>query len=125
MYPQAWNHRYFLIENTEEGWSDEVVVSEVRYALEKLKKAFHNESGWNYLRGVTGNHAKGLLVLPDIVAVCNEAPSSVYAAAVLADALIAGGSNVEAGELFENLATEIDPIREKYWKYRRLSLEKR
>jgi protein farnesyltransferase/geranylgeranyltransferase type-1 subunit alpha len=47
----AWNHRYFAVVNTT-GFTPEVVKREVDYTLDCISKAKHNESAWNYLRGL-------------------------------------------------------------------------
>lgn len=47
----AWNQRYFVISNTTK-YSHDVVNDEVRYTLNHINSVPHNESAWNYLRGV-------------------------------------------------------------------------
>lgn len=46
----AWNQRYFVINNTT-GFTQEVLDSEIKYTLERIKEVVENESAWNYLRG--------------------------------------------------------------------------
>ncbi|KAL3181674.1 hypothetical protein MRX96_008490 [Rhipicephalus microplus] len=47
----AWNQRFFVISHTV-GFTEEVVERECAYSMECIRKAPHNESPWNYLRGV-------------------------------------------------------------------------
>jgi len=47
----AWNQRHFVVVNTT-SYTPEVLAAEVEYAKTAIKKAVHNESPWNYLRGI-------------------------------------------------------------------------
>jgi len=47
----AWNQRHFVIVNTTR-FTPEVLSAEVKYAQEAIRKTPHNESPWNYLRGI-------------------------------------------------------------------------
>jgi len=47
----AWNQRHFVVVNTTRFIS-EVLQAEVEYAKSAIKKTPHNESPWNYLRGI-------------------------------------------------------------------------
>jgi len=47
----AWNHRYFIINNTS-GWTKDVIDNEIDFAISKIKYAIDNESVWNYLRAI-------------------------------------------------------------------------
>ena len=47
----AWNQRHFVVVNTT-SYTPEVLAAEVNYAKAAIKKAVHNESPWNYLRGI-------------------------------------------------------------------------
>uniref|UniRef100_A0A673WL24 Protein farnesyltransferase/geranylgeranyltransferase type-1 subunit alpha n=1 Tax=Salmo trutta TaxID=8032 RepID=A0A673WL24_SALTR len=47
----AWNQRHYIISHTT-GYSDPAILNrEVQYSLKQIKKAPHNESVWNYLKG--------------------------------------------------------------------------
>jgi len=46
----AWNQRYFVVKHTT-GFTS-VRNREIEFTLNKINKALHNESAWNYLRGV-------------------------------------------------------------------------
>ncbi|XP_005629842.1 protein farnesyltransferase/geranylgeranyltransferase type-1 subunit alpha isoform X2 [Canis lupus familiaris] len=48
----VWNQRYFVISNTT-GYNDRAILErEVQYTLEMIKLVPHNESAWNYLKGL-------------------------------------------------------------------------
>lgn len=47
----VWNHRYFIINTSEEKFSPDVIDREVDYVLNALQIVLNNESVWNYLRG--------------------------------------------------------------------------
>jgi hypothetical protein len=111
---------------------DATLAAEVTYTLGKLGKAMHNESGWNYLRGVCKSGKKGLTAFPAIKAACVQAakasPPSIYALGVLLEVYIeeikmeVGGAQELAESLCDRLALEVDCVREKYWLYRRAAL---
>jgi len=46
----AWNQRYFVVKHTSDFPS--VRDREIEFTLNKINKALHNESAWNYLRGI-------------------------------------------------------------------------
>ena len=70
----AWNHRYFIINNTRyslihnnrnlfwffnpyetvsfSGWTKDVIDNEIDFTISKIKYAIDNESVWNYLRAI-------------------------------------------------------------------------
>ena len=46
----AWNERFFVVKQT--GITDEVVLAEITYVLNRIRLIKNNESPWNYLRGI-------------------------------------------------------------------------
>ena len=104
----------------------------MEYTLSKLRLAVHNESGWNFLRGVCDHSPAGLLVQPAIKQLAAKerggASASAYALGVLLDVLVAEAAAgtadalAEASAVCDQLAREIDPIRAKYWLHRKAAL---
>lgn len=128
----AWNQRHFVISHTT-GFSDPAVVErEIEYCLNQVRKAPHNESVWNYLKGMLQD--RGLSSQPSLlerILELKETHCSSYLLAFLfdcyEDALESGSQkeNMEeeerketlrkALEICELLAQEKDTIRKEYW----------
>ncbi|XP_030595129.1 protein farnesyltransferase/geranylgeranyltransferase type-1 subunit alpha [Archocentrus centrarchus] len=130
----AWNQRHFVISHTT-GFSDQVVVErEIQYCLNQIKKAPHNESAWNYLKGMLQD--RGLSSPPGLlerVLELKQTHCSPYLLAFLfdcyEDALENSAQKEKVDEeeqkeslrkgleICEQLAQEKDTIRKEYWQF--------
>ncbi|KAM9310857.1 protein farnesyltransferase/geranylgeranyltransferase type-1 subunit alpha [Pholidichthys leucotaenia] len=133
----AWNQRHFVISHTT-GFSDPGVIErEIVYCLNQIKKAPHNESAWNYLKGMLQDRGlSSQLRLLERVLELRETHCSPYLLAFLfdcyEDALENGNQKEEeeqkealkkALEICELLAQEKDTIRKEYWQFLGRSLQ--
>ncbi|XP_072296016.1 protein farnesyltransferase/geranylgeranyltransferase type-1 subunit alpha [Eucyclogobius newberryi] len=133
----AWNQRHFVICHTT-GFSDPAVIQrEIDYCLTQIKKAPHNESVWNYLKGMLQD--RGLCAQPGLVQRIldlKETHCSPYLLAFLFDCYedaleTSGQSETEqradtlgkALEICDLLATKKDTIRKEYWLFLGRSLK--
>ncbi|KAM6924004.1 protein farnesyltransferase/geranylgeranyltransferase type-1 subunit alpha, partial [Xenentodon cancila] len=136
----AWNQRHFVVSHTT-GFSDPAVVEgEIEYCLNQIKKASHNESAWNYLKGMLQDRGlssqTGLL---EKVLELKETHCSPYLLAFLFDCYEDALENSvqkesmeeqerretlrKAMEICEILAQEKDTIRKEYWQFLGRSLK--
>ncbi|XP_075959436.1 protein farnesyltransferase/geranylgeranyltransferase type-1 subunit alpha [Anarhichas minor] len=136
----AWNQRHFVISHTT-GFSDPAIVErEIQYCLIQIKKAPHNESAWNYLKGMLQD--QGLSSPPGLlerILELKETHCSSYLLAFLFDCYedvlensnkkenMSEGDRKEtlrkALEICQLLAQEKDTIRKEYWLFLGRSLK--
>ncbi|ESO07138.1 hypothetical protein HELRODRAFT_110647 [Helobdella robusta] len=122
----AWNQRYFVIAHTT-GFTDEVVQRELEYTTQQILKVPHNESPWNYLRGILSD--KGKFEFSQIMEFCDKLYKDNirsfyllgFMVECLEDALKEASANKEellkkALQLCDTLI-ENDTIRVEYWNY--------
>ncbi|KAF9910729.1 CAAX geranylgeranyltransferase alpha subunit [Linnemannia zychae] len=131
----AWNQRYFVVTNARaEGISEEDVQREVQFAKSKIEKTPSNESPWVYLSGILrkGNHplteikefCEGLLSVPraNFSSFVHSTLLDIYE--VEAKEQRSAASVEKAKEEAIMLAEKVDPIRVKYWNWRKAQLQK-
>lgn len=125
----AWNQRFFVISQTV-GFTEEVVERECAYAMECIRKAPHNESPWNYLRGVID--AAGGAERPEVQDFCKSLYEGncrvAYLLTFMVDSLASRLENEPkllelALKLCHVLAQEQDVIRREYWNFMARDLE--
>eukprot|EP00002_Diphylleia_rotans_P026649 TRINITY_DN5324_c0_g1_i1.p1 TRINITY_DN5324_c0_g1~~TRINITY_DN5324_c0_g1_i1.p1 ORF type:complete len:309 (-),score=60.34 TRINITY_DN5324_c0_g1_i1:30-956(-) len=116
----AWSHRFFVVER--EGLTEAVIEREVRFCVQQITLAPNNESPWNYLRGL-----RKRISIPSE----RPAPTFVFDAGFDRNSLALNlrveilqdmntkESLTTASEICNLLASEIDPIRAKYWRFHR------
>ncbi|CAI5745174.1 unnamed protein product [Peronospora destructor] len=126
----AWNHRWFVVNNTLGLATMEDRQREVGYALEKIAMAVHNESPWNYLRGlVRGHEATFAAQLKEkSQQILVTSPDCIFAAALLVDLYAKEGTEdalESASKLLETLMNDTDCVRKAYWQFRLSTLKRR
>ncbi|CAB3371551.1 Hypothetical predicted protein [Cloeon dipterum] len=121
----AWNHRFFVMSNTT-GFTPQVVAAQVDYTLQQISKAIHNESAWNFLRGILCQTKDGIsgnikvnTFCENLIASNNISPQLL---AFLVDINMALAKEDQQArekvkELCMQLATDVDTIRHNYWNY--------
>jgi len=122
----TWNQRYFVVNYF--GLTDNLILTEIEYAKEKISKKPSNESAWNYLVGLI--KGRKFSEFPVIEAFCEENkkkwPTCSHVIAVLVDCFEETG-NKEKIELAINhcdkLISGLDDIHKKYWIWRRSQLQ--
>ncbi|KAF2015842.1 protein prenylyltransferase [Aaosphaeria arxii CBS 175.79] len=130
----AWNHRWFLVFGGTVGEGEkverDVVVRELEYAQDAIRKAPQNQSPWNYLRGVIRRSGLPLSALQHFALEFADPENrpdddvfSSHALDLLADIYAAAGKTELAVKALDLLATRYDPIRKTYWEYRKGLLE--
>lgn len=93
----AWNHRWFVLEHTT-ALATADREKEAEYALAKIARAEHNESPWNYLRGLVRGYEAHFApaLVPKLRATLERTPDCVFAAALLVELLAKGDGSDEA-----------------------------
>ncbi|DBA01002.1 TPA: hypothetical protein N0F65_006263 [Lagenidium giganteum] len=122
----AWNQRWFVIKHTTE-LDESVRERELNYAFEKIDLAAHNESPWNYVRGlVRGQEQRwSALVKDKCQAIYDQHPDCIHAAALLVDLLskeATPATLATANEIIDKLMNETDRVRCAYWQFRKSGL---
>jgi protein farnesyltransferase/geranylgeranyltransferase type-1 subunit alpha len=130
----AWNQRYFVIAHTI-GFKDDVIERELDYVEKRISNYPDNESSWNYLRGIVRFRSTELND-QRVWKFCEQLYKGPFQQEQLHRQqwrfllaymveLLADDEREEKREenkrmiqeLGEQLASKIDPIRRKYWRY--------
>ncbi|KAK3829707.1 MAG: hypothetical protein J3R72DRAFT_263117 [Linnemannia gamsii] len=130
----AWNQRYFVVTNGKADVTEEDINREVQFAKSKIEKTPSNESPWVYLTGILrkGNHSvteikgfcESLLSVPraNFSPFVHSTLLDIYE--VEAKEQRSAASVEKAKEEAIMLAEKVDPIRTKYWNWRKAQLQK-
>lgn len=128
----AWNHRWFVVfgrpDAPKSAEKDKAILErETLFAENAIRRAPQNQSPWSYLRGLISRFelpmstvkafAEGFASLDKSGAV-----KSSHALNVLADSYKEAGKNDEAGQALDLLANKYDPIRFRYWMWKKEQL---
>lgn len=128
----AWNQRYFVISHTTGFTESSVLNRELAYTMESIKKAPHNESPWNYLRGILEAAKDGYR--SDVDSFCEELYAEgcrvAYLLSFMVDSITEKLPTVGDDKMLESaldfcrvLAEEEDIIRREYWNFVARELE--
>ncbi|KAJ0407979.1 hypothetical protein ATCC90586_002007 [Pythium insidiosum] len=123
----AWNQRWFVIKHTTD-LSVDVRRQEMAFAWTKINIAPHNESPWNYLRGLLRGHEDhfAVEVKAKCLALLADHQECIFPAALLVDLYDHEGTSDSvsaAHELLDKLMNETDRVRAAYWQYRKAALK--
>ncbi|CAH0492826.1 unnamed protein product [Peronospora farinosa] len=126
----AWNHRWFVVTNTVGLDTMEDRQREVGYTFEKIAMAVHNESPWNYLRGLVRGHEVTFAahLKEKLQQILVTSPDCIFAAALLVDLYAKEGTEdalESASTLLETLMNDTDCVRKAYWQFRLSTLKRR
>ncbi|GAB1607862.1 protein farnesyltransferase/ geranylgeranyltransferase type-1 subunit alpha-like [Argonauta hians] len=122
----AWNQRYFVLNNTT-SFDEKVIEQEIEYTTQYIRQAPHNESSWNYVKGLL--IPNGLCNYPQLLEFCLE----LYNTNVTSPHLLACMVDIyesmlekdplnrevltKATQICDSLSQQHDPIRQEYWNY--------
>ncbi|KAJ3191951.1 Methyltransferase-like protein 7B [Irineochytrium annulatum] len=129
----AWNHRFFYFTSRPNGFSDADLADEIKFTIQMIRLAPHNESPWNYLRGILKHNKKRLNDIADVTAVATQyatgdRPQYVsFAGSLMLDWIVeemsmSPGMAEEFREKGKKVCDELaekDPIRARFWMYRK------
>jgi protein farnesyltransferase/geranylgeranyltransferase type-1 subunit alpha len=131
----AWNQRWFTLRSTGKFDDRATRVREVEYTLGKLREVPHNESAWNYLRGLLSGPVLQPAEEPRVAECVEEikarTPRNPYVWAFYLDVLLPGlpveseaQRTAQQLQVCRMLETQVDPIRAAYWRYRAQSIKR-
>ncbi|KAF2099217.1 protein prenylyltransferase [Rhizodiscina lignyota] len=128
----AWNHRYYVVfgrpnapKNTTEGHV--LMQREINYAEAAIRIAPQNQSPWNYIRGILSHFQQPLSNIKSLASefASLEKPDEVkssHALDLLAEIYKEERQLDCAGKAWDLLAQKYDPIRSRYWMWKKEQL---
>lgn len=133
----AWNHRFYVMEKLGklQDKSSDDFQREIAFVIDKIRTAPNNESSWNYLVGILGdanlNSNEAVNKMLEEFEESGEPQSPFFYSFKLDQIMLKLEQGADAAlaeralELAKSLATVHDKIREKYWQYIGLKIEKK
>lgn len=118
----AWSFRFTLLFGGKSP-SSKKLESEIEYTKSKINLAPTNISSWNYLRGIYKKTNMDITSLRPFVQKFTEKESSIPAFELLVDIFKADNNIKAAGEIYDKLSNEYDPIRARYWSFKKSQLQ--
>lgn len=125
----AWNHRFFVLKSTRQWVDEKVQEREISFAGKYLERAPHNESPWTYLTGLLNLPSfKQVKPLQDLCSKLHEkepaCPGPIALLVDIAEKSEKAPQLEQAKEQCELLASRLDTVRERYWRWRKDCLDK-
>lgn len=133
----AWNHRFFVMDKLGifKKKDTDQFKQEIEFVIDKIKIAPNNESSWNYLIGILGdqnlNDSEIVNKFIEEFEKSSETMSSFFYSFKLDQIMLKLEINPDkelikqAIDLADSLAKNHDKIREKYWNYIALTIQKK
>lgn len=130
----AWNHRWAVVFRGPNAPHDldreaDLLVwdREMDYVEEKISLAPQNQSPWSYLRGLLKQFGQPLSKAKDVATVYAnlhkpDGVESSHALDLIADIAKEEKQTEVAAQAFDLLATKYDPIRSRYWMWKKGNL---
>ncbi|GAB5586626.1 CAAX geranylgeranyltransferase alpha subunit [Umbelopsis nana] len=127
----AWNHRFFVVFKRPDVPVDQAIIDrEIEFAQKMIKLAPNNGSSWNYLLGVMRKCRRSVETLnPFLKQLTKEnvqSPHLLSTKVLVYESAAQRQKNTideAALKLCDELATRYDPVRRKYWQYRKSQLQ--
>ncbi|CAO3656649.1 unnamed protein product [Mucor hiemalis] len=127
----AWNYRYYILFNNPDSPSKETIESEIKFTEKQITLVPNNSSSWSYLKALHEKTNTELSTvepfLQNLISSKVESPFllSLYIDIYEQNAKLQKTQiNAAALDMCDELAEKLDPIRQKYWYFRKQKLER-
>ncbi|CAO3647745.1 unnamed protein product [Cunninghamella blakesleeana] len=125
----AWNYRYFVLFSKPDAPTNEFIDKEIEFTKHKIQLAPNNSCGWSYLIALLEKSNRQLNILSSFLKEMIEKviiSPHLYSTSIdmyVQDAKL-NGTNVDplAIKYCDQLALELDPIRKKYWEFKKATI---